>query len=148
MIMGWKVSAGLGLALAITAGAFKMYYDKSQAEIDAFHIRLEQSIQNQKTLERTIETQNENLKETIKNQELMVAQIEKLTDENQQAQVEVETIRKKFAKHDLNVLSLRNPGLIENIVNRGTRAVGAEFEKLTNPYQFNESSNSISIAPN
>ena len=133
MIMGWKVSAGLGLALAITAGAFKMYYDKSQAEIDAFHIRLEQSIQNQKTLERTIETQNENLKETIK---------------NQQAQVEVETIRKKFAKHDLNVLSLRKPGLIENIVNRGTRAVGAEFEKLTNPYQFNESSNSISIAPN
>ena len=78
----------------------------------------------------------------------MVAQIEKLTDENQQAQAEVETIRKKFAKHDLNVLSLRKPGLIENIVNRGTRAVGAEFEKLTNPYQFNESSNSISIAPN
>ena len=148
MIMGWKLSAGLGLALAITAGAFKLYYDKSQAEIDEFHLRLEQSIQNQKTLERTIETQNENLKETIRNQELMVAQIEKLTDENQQAQAEVETIRKKFAKHDLNVLSLRKPGLIENIVNRGTRAVGAEFEKLTNPYQFNESSNSISIAPN
>ena len=78
----------------------------------------------------------------------MVAQIERLTDENQQAQAEVETIRKKFAKHDLNVLSLRKPGLIENIVNRGTRAVGTEFEKLTDPYQFNESSNSISIAPN
>ena len=72
MIMGWKLSAGLGLALAITAGAFKLYYDKSQAEIDAFHIRLEQSIQNQKTLESTIETQNENLKETIKNQNLML----------------------------------------------------------------------------
>ncbi len=111
--MGFKLSAGLGLALLLLAGSFKMYYDKSQAEIDAFHIRLEQSIQNQKTLERTIETQNENLKETLRNQELMVAQIEKLTDENQQAQAEVETIRKKFAKHDLNVLSLRKHDLCQ-----------------------------------
>ena len=144
MIMGWKLSAGLGLALAITAGAFKLYYDKSQAEIDAFHIRLEQSIQNQKTLERTIETQNENLKETIRNQELMVAQIEKLTDENQQAQAEVETIRKKFAKHDLNVLGLRKPKLIENIINRGTKQVMVDLSDITNPETFYENGRNIS----
>ena len=146
--MGMKLSAGLGLALLVVTGAFKLYYDKSQAELESFHLKLEQSIQNQKTLEKTIESQNENLKETIENQKLMVAQVERLTKQNQEAQEEVDDIRKKFAKHDLNVLSLRKPGLIENIVNRGTRAVGAEFEKLTNPYQFNESSNSISIAPN
>lgn len=81
MIMGWKLSAGLGLALAITAGAFKLYYDKSQAEIDSFHIRLEQSIQNQKTLERTIEEQNDNLKQTIQNHDLMLAQVERLQKE-------------------------------------------------------------------
>ena len=131
--MGFKLSAGLGLALLLLAGSFKMYYDKSQAELDAFHIRLEQSIQNQKTLERTIETQNENLKETIKNQELMVAQIEKLTDENQQAQVEVETIRKKFAKHNLDVLSLRKPKLIEKIINKGTANVLKNLETITDP---------------
>ena len=115
-----------------------MYYDKSQAEIDAFHIRLEQSIQNQKTLESTIETQNENLKETIRNQELMVAQIEKLTDENQQAQAEVETIRKKFAKHNMDVLSLRKPKLIQKIINKGTKEVLTELENITDPQQFNE----------
>ena len=76
------------------------------------------------------------------------AQVEKLTKENMVAQNEVTDIRKKFAKHNLGVLSLRKPKLIENIVNRGTKAVGVEFEKLTNPYQFNESSNSISIAVN
>tara|TARA_R110000824_G_scaffold103331_3_gene245446 strand:+ start:657 stop:1097 length:441 start_codon:yes stop_codon:yes gene_type:complete len=146
--MGFKLSAGLGLALLILAGAFKMYYDKSQAEIKSFHLQLERSIQNQKTLESTIQQQNENLQQTIENQELMVAQIERLSDENTQAQIEVENIRKKFAKHDLNVLSLKKPGLIENIVNRGTKAVGVEFEKLTNPYQFNESRNSISITAN
>ena len=41
-MMGFKLSAGLGLALLLLAGSFKLYYDKSQAEIDAFHIRLEQ----------------------------------------------------------------------------------------------------------
>ena len=146
--MGLKLSAGLGLILIIVAGAFKMYYDKSQAEIKSFHLQLERSIQNQKTLESTIAQQNENLQQTIENQELMVEQIERLNDENKQAQIEVENIRKKFSKHDLNVLSLKKPKLIENIVNRGTKAVGVEFEKLTNPYQFNESHNSISIVAN
>jgi len=131
--MGLKLSAGLGLILIITAGAFKMYYDKSQAEIKAFHLQLEQSIQNQKLLEKTIDSQNENLKQTIENQQLMVEQIERLSDENQQAQIEVENIRKKFAKHDLNVLSMKKPGLIEKIINKGTAKVGEELEQITDP---------------
>ena len=136
--MGVKLSAGLGLALVILAGSFKMYYDKTQAEIEAFHLQLERSIQNQKTLESTIQQQNENLKQTIENQELMVAQIERLNDENTQAQIEVENIRKKFAKHDLNVLSLRKPKLIEKIINKGTKEVLSDLETLTDPDQFNE----------
>ncbi len=39
--MGFKLSAGLGLALVILAGSFKMYYDKTQAEIEAFHLQLD-----------------------------------------------------------------------------------------------------------
>ena len=91
----WQISAGLGLALLVLSGAFKLYYDKKEAETEMF-----------------------------------------------------EKIRKKFSKHNLNMLSLRKPKLIENIVNRGTRAVGKDFEKLTDPKQFNESDNSITIAAN
>ena len=131
--MGFKLSAGLGIALVLLAGAFKMYYDKSQAEIKSFHLQLERSIQNQKTLESTIQQQNENLQQTIENQELMVAQIERLSDENTQAQIEVENIRKKFAKHNLNVLSMKKPGLIEKIINKGTAKVGEELEQITDP---------------
>ena len=80
--MGLKLSAGLGIALVLLAGSFKMYYDKTQAEIETFHLQLEQSIQNQKTLEGTIEQQNENLKQTVENQELMVAQVEKLLEKS------------------------------------------------------------------
>ena len=142
--MGFKLSAGLGLALLILAGAFKMYYDKTQAEIEAFHLQLEQSIQNQKLLEKTIDSQNENLKQTIENQQLMVEQIERLSDENQQAQIEVENIRKKFAKHDINVLGLKKPKLIENIINKGTKRVMADLSEITNPETFYENGRNIS----
>jgi|TARA_A100001515_G_scaffold122388_2_gene105888 predicted nucleic acid-binding Zn-ribbon protein len=131
--MGFKLSIGLGIALVALSGAFKLYYDKSQAELESFQIRLEQSIQNQKTLESTIQKQNDNLKETIENQKLMVAQVERLTKESQEAQEEVIDIRKKWSKHNLNVISMKKPGLIEKIINKGTAKVGEELEQITNP---------------
>ena len=127
----WQISAGLGLVLALTLGAFKLHYDKSQAELDAFQIRLEQSIQNQKTLESTIEEQNDNLKQTIENHDLMLSQVERLQKENMEAQNEVTRIKKKFSKHDLNVLSMRKPFLVEKIVNKATQKVGEALEKIT-----------------
>ena len=136
--MGFKLSVGLGIALVFLAGSFKMYYDKSQAELDAFQIRLERSIQNQKTLESTIEDQNDNLKQTIANHDLMLAQVERLQKENIKAQNEVTDIRKKFSRHSLDVLSVRKPKLIENIINKGTKQVLNDLKTITNPYQFNE----------
>ena len=133
-----KLSIGLGIALFAVTGAFKLYYDKSQAELDSFQIRLEQSIQNQKTLESTIEQQNDNLKETIKNQDLMIAQVEKLQKQNMEAQNEVTDLRKKFSKHSLNVLSVRKTKLIEKIINTGTKEVLKDLEEITNPNQFDE----------
>ena len=115
-----------------------MYYDKSQAELDAFQIRLERSIQNQKTLESTIEDQNDNLKQTIANHDLMLAQVERLQKENIKAQNEVTDIRKKFSRHSLDVLSVRKPKLIENIINKGTKQVLNDLKTITNPYQFDE----------
>ena len=136
--MGFKISVGLGVALVVVCGAFKMYYDKSQAELDSFHIRLEQSIQNQKTLETTIENQNKNLKETIENQKLMIAQVERLQKENIMAQNEVTDIRKKFSRHSMDVLSIRKPKLIENIINRGTKAVLNDLKQITDENQFDQ----------
>ena len=136
--MGFKLSIGLGIALLLLSGAFKMYYDKSQAELDAFHIRLEQSIQNQKTLESTIQDQNEDLKQTIENQELMISQVERLQKENMVAQNEVTDIRKKFSKHSIDVLSIRKPQLIQNIINRGTKTVLNDLKQITDEKQFDQ----------
>jgi hypothetical protein len=136
--MGLKLSAGLGLILIIMAGAFKMYYDRSQAEIKAFHLQLEQSIQNQKTLESTIEQQNDNLKQAIENQDMMISQVENLTKENMMAQNEVSDIRKKFSRHSMDVLSIRKPKLIENIINRGTKSVLNDLKDITDETQFDK----------
>ena len=136
--MGFKLSVGLGVALVLVSGAFKLYYDKSQAELDSFQIRLEQSIQNQKTLETTIEEQNQNLKQTIENQELMIAQVERLQKENMAAQNEVTDIRKKWSRHSLDVLSIRKPQLIQNIINRGTKAVLNDLKQITDENQFDQ----------
>jgi uncharacterized protein (UPF0335 family) len=136
--MGFKLSAGLGLALLLLAGSFKMYYDKTQAEIESFHLQLERSIQNQKMLEGTIEQQNENLKQTVENHELMISQVERLQKENMMAQNEVTDIRKKFSRHSMDVLSIRKPKLIENIINRGTKSVLDDLKTITDPYQFDE----------
>tara|TARA_R100001594_G_scaffold37272_2_gene67401 strand:- start:3705 stop:4145 length:441 start_codon:yes stop_codon:yes gene_type:complete len=136
--VGFKLSIGLGIALVFLAGAFKLYYDKSQAELDSFQIRLEQSIQNQKTLEGTIEEQNNNLKQTIANHNLMIAQVERLQRENMEAQNEVIDIRKKWSRHSLDALSVRKPKLIEKIINTGTKEVLKDLEEITNPNQFDE----------
>jgi cell division protein FtsB len=136
--VGFKLSVGLGVALVLVSGAFKMYYDKSQAELDSFHIRLEQSIQNQKTLEGTIEKQNKNLEQTIQNHKLMVAQVERLQKENMVAQNEVTDIRKKFSKHSIDVLSIRKPQLIQNIINRGTKTVLNDLKQITDEKQFDK----------
>jgi len=133
-----KISIGLGVALVVVCGAFKLYYDKSQAELDSFQIRLEQSIQNQKTLETTIEEQNQNLKQTMENQELMIAQVERLQKENMAAQNEVTDIRKKWSRHSLDVLSIRKPQLIQNIINRGTKAVLNDLKQITDENQFDQ----------
>ena len=133
-----KISIGLGVPLVVVCGAFKLYYDKSQAELDSFQIRLEQSIQNQKTLETTIEEQNQNLKQTIENQELMIAQVERLQKENMAAQNEVTDIRKKWSRHSLDVLSIRKPQLIQNIINRGTKAVLNDLKQITDENQFDQ----------
>ena len=131
-MMGY-ISGGLGIALLIMCGIFKVYFDRSQEQITDLTTQLETSKQNQLKLESTIAEQNENLEQTIANHQMIVGQIEKLTVQNQESQAEADRLKKKFAEHDLQHLSLRKPGLIERIINNGTQKVATEFNSLTDP---------------
>ena len=129
----WQLSAGLGLALALSLGGFKMYYDKTEAQKDALMTQIKQASENQKLLEKTIADQNAQIDQQREKQRAVLLKIEQLTEDHQNAMKEVDTIRKKFAKHNLDVLTLRKPKLIEKIINRGTAEVLNDLEAYTDP---------------
>ncbi|MBP80269.1 MAG: hypothetical protein CL926_13495 [Deltaproteobacteria bacterium] len=129
----WQIAGALGIALAITGGAFKMYADKSQAEKEAMAAQLRQAADNQSILEGSVSSLNDQIVEAEKSHARIMRRVNELQDLNREAQREVEEIRKKFAKHDMDVLSLAKPRLIENIINKGTKGVLSDLENITNP---------------
>tara|TARA_R100001224_G_scaffold87099_1_gene56148 strand:+ start:337 stop:735 length:399 start_codon:yes stop_codon:yes gene_type:complete len=129
----WQVGGILGVALLVTGGAFKMYSDKAEAEKEALSTQLRVAANNQLVLENSVTNLNDQLVKAEERQQRILDRVNDLQVENAQAQAEVESIRKKFAKHDMNVLSLRKPGLIEKIINRGTTEVLSDLEAITDP---------------
>ena len=129
----WQITGALAVALALTGGAFKLYMDKSEAEKESMALQLRQAADNEQVLERSISGLNKQLLATEAKQEAILERINQLQDDYATAQKEVESIRKKFAKHDMNMLSLRKPVLIEKIINKGTKEVLGDLETITNP---------------
>jgi len=145
--MGLKISAVLGLLLIASLGAFKLYYDKSEAEKEAMAIALQQAVDNQLLLENTIKDQNQQMEEQLAREQKNQARISQLSTANSEAMEEVTELRGKFARHDLNMLSMTKPGLLEKMVNRGTVRVFEELETLTQPDQFDEDTDDVSPDP-
>ena len=129
--MMWQISAGLGIALALSLGSFKLYYDKAEAQKETMASSLRMSIANVETLKKEMAAQNEQMQSQIERNKIIQEKISVLAEENKTAMLEVDAIRKKFAKHNLNVLSLRKPKLIEKIINRGTKEVLDDLEAIT-----------------
>ena len=115
-----------------------MYYDKSEAEKEAMAIALQTAMNNQQLLENTISTQNSQIEEQLQKQQESQARITELSTANSEAQEEVTELRGKFARHDLNMLSMTKPALLEKMVNRGTKRVGEDLERISDPHQFDK----------
>ena len=143
----WQISAALGVALVVAGGAFKMYYDKSEAEKEAMATQLQQAMDNQQRLENAIADQNEQIEKALAEQKASQERIQNLTVANNEANEKVEDLRNKFARHDLDMLSIRKPGLVEKLVNRGTAKVFSDLEKLTDPNQFDEDTSTDTVNP-
>ena len=143
--MGFKLAGFIGLLLFASLASFKMYYDKVEAQKLALVTQLQQSMDNQLLLENSIEKQNQRITEQLAREKDSQVQIAALVSANNEAQVEVNRLKQTFARHDLNILSMAKPGLIERIVNKGTARVGRELQTLTNPEQFNEEINTNSV---
>jgi hypothetical protein len=57
---------------------------------------------------------------------------------------DVNKLRKTFASHDLDELTLEKPELMQGKINRASKRVLENLEKLTDPNQFDEEDNTNS----
>ena len=133
----WQVSAVLLVGLTAVSGAFKLYYDKAEAQKEAIAVQLRQSADNQALLENSIADLNNQVLQAEQDKEEAFKRITALQEANAEAREEVDNLKSKFDKQNMNVLSLRKPKLIENIINRGTKEVLNELENITNPASSN-----------
>jgi len=131
--LSWQISAGLGIVLALTLGGFKVYYDKAESEKQNLLVQVRQAQANTELLEKTVAKQNQDLLNQQKRTEEVMQRVTELSEEHAKAVEEVNEIRKKFSKHNLDVLSLRKPKLIEKIINNGTKGVLQNLETITDP---------------
>lgn len=135
--MMWQLSAIMGVGLILLGGTFKLYYDKTEAEKQALRGELQQAISNQAVLEGEIKAQNDEIERQIAREKENLQKINELTDAARLAEREVTDMRQTFARHNLNMLSVRKPGLIEKIINKGTVKVNEELATITDPNQLN-----------
>jgi len=133
----WQISGVLGAALVMGGVSFKVYYDRAEAEKASLRTELQVAINNQAVLEGTISSQNEEILEQIEKEKQNFQRINELSDAARAAETQVTDMRKTFAKHNLNMLSIRKPGLIQKVINKGTSKVNEELAAITNPDQFN-----------
>ena len=129
----WQMSALLGVGLIVMSGAFKLYYDKSEAQKQTMAAELRQAADNELLLENSIKQLNNQVIQAEEDKQRAFEKINTLQEQNNQAREEVSKLKSKFDKHDINMLSLRKPKLIENIINKGTKEVLDEFESITSP---------------
>lgn len=137
-----KLNLILAFLLIATAGASYLYINMQKAQLAQLQVELQTAVNNQQVLESAIEQQNAQMQQQLENQRQNQARISELSEANDLARQEVTEMRNTFARHDLNNLAIAKPGLIQNVVNRGTARVHKQFSDLTNPRQFDESPDS------
>ena len=119
-----------GLLLATIAGS-AYWIDRLQDDISTLK-------GNQIVLETKIQEQNEAIENHLNRQKQTQTQLVSLEREKQEAMRDVNKLRKTFASHDLDELTLAKPELMEGKINRASKRVLENLEKLTDPNQFDE----------
>ena len=132
--MGAKLSLILGGLLIATAASSFYYIDYLQDQIAILKA-------NQIILETKVAEQNEAIEKYLNNQQKVQTQLVSLEKEKQAAMRDVNKLRKTFSNLDLDQSALANPEDLQNRINRGSKRVLETLEKLTDPNQFDEKSN-------
>ena len=93
---------------------------------------------NQMILEAKIQEQNEAIETALNNQKKAQTLMASLEKDKQEAMRNVNKLRKTFARHDLDELTLAKPELMQGKINKASKRVLENLEKLTDPNQFDK----------
>ena len=123
--MGFKLSLILGLLLVGSA-----------VYIKSLHSQLSTLKGNQVVLEGKIEEQNASIDTYLAEQQELYIAIDEIEKQKNEAIKEVNEVRNKFARHDLNSLALAKPKMLENRVNAASEKILQSLSEITDPQQF------------
>jgi hypothetical protein len=126
-----KLALIMGVLLLSTVAGSAWYIDRLQDDIGTLK-------GNQLILETKIQEQNEAIETALANQKKAQTLMASLEKEKQEAMRDVNKLRKTFASHDLDELTLAKPELMEGKINKASKRVLENLEKLTDPNQFDE----------
>jgi len=126
-----KLALIMGVLLLATVGGSAWWIDRLQDNISTLK-------GNQIALEAKIQEQNEAIETALANQKKAQTLMASLEKEKQEAMRDVNKLRKTFAKHDLDELTLAKPELMQSKINKASKRVLENLEKLTDPKQFDE----------
>ena len=126
-----KIALIMGVLLLSTVAGSAFWVNSLQSQIGALK-------GNQMILEAKIQEQNEAIETALNNQKKAQTLMASLEKDKQEAMRNVNKLRKTFAKHDLDELTLAKPELMQGKINRASKRVLENLEKLTDPKQFDE----------
>ena len=132
-----KIALIMGVLLLSTVAGSAFWVNSLQSQIGTLK-------GNQLVLEAKIQEQNEAIETALNNQKKAQTLMASLEKEKQEAMRNVNKLRKTFAKHDLDELTLAKPELMQGKINRASKRVLENLEKLTDPNQFDEKDNTNS----
>ena len=126
-----KLTFILAVLLILTVLGSTMYIKYLNSELTV--VRANQAI-----LERTIQDQNEQIKQAIEQAKKTAQQIQTLNNQYSASQAQVTKLRNKFANFNLEGMAMTEPVVLQGKVNRATARVIENLNTITNPDQFDE----------
>lgn len=124
---------GMAAVILIGGGLSYWYYKDSQDTIRQLNENVATLEANNSVLKGAVAEQNQTIQLMDKQRKIDQVKIDTLSSEYRNSRAKVNDLRRTLSKHDIGYLAQEKPGLVENIVNRGTRKVGERLEALSQP---------------
>lgn len=124
-----KVAIGMGIAMVLMAAGFGWYFTYSQDKLAEANQQVAAQTARAASAEANLEFAQKSVRKQQEN-------LGKLADASVIIRQEQEKTIDLFANHDLKAIAERKPNLLQRRVNKGTAAVFAELERLSDPRTY------------